>query len=178
MVRATRETLDPYWANIIANFPKMINIEQPTSNNQHPMVVHRTFTGCSMLNVGCWRLPVPTIPTGLQPSAQGWPRQRAPLGQPSKIFSNPNGVASARSTVRAPCSPSPRPSPSGRGRTIRRLSRKLAAHFFECRVTGFARPTSRNIEAHDCCSISVKERARVRGNAIHNFTALLKHATH
>src|ERR1041384_110108 len=37
---------------------------------------------------------VGTIPTGLHHSAQGWPRQRTTLGKRSKIFSNPNGVAS------------------------------------------------------------------------------------
>jgi hypothetical protein len=59
---------------------------------RHPMVVRRApRTGCSMLNVGCWVFPIPSIPTGLHPSAQGWPRQRTTLGQPSKIFFNPNG---------------------------------------------------------------------------------------
>ena len=39
--------------------------------------------------------PAPTtIPTGLQHSAQGWPRQRTTLGQWLKKISNPNGVAS------------------------------------------------------------------------------------
>ena len=37
---------------------------------------------------------VTTIPTGLQHSAQGWPRQRTTLSQPSQIISNPNGVVS------------------------------------------------------------------------------------
>ena len=67
------------------------------SNNQRPTVVHRApRTGCSILNVGFWMFSGPSIPTGLQPSAQGWPRQRTTLGNPSKIFFNPNGVASAR----------------------------------------------------------------------------------
>ncbi len=37
-----------------------------------------------------------TIPTGLRPSAQGWPRQRTTLGQPSRKIHNPNGVESSR----------------------------------------------------------------------------------
>jgi hypothetical protein len=49
-------------------------------------------------------LRIRSIPTGLHHSAQGWPRlcravaqrrrERTTLGQRSKIFSNPNGVAS------------------------------------------------------------------------------------
>jgi hypothetical protein len=37
----------------------MENIQQPTSNNQHPMGAPAPFIGCSMLAVGCWMLDVP-----------------------------------------------------------------------------------------------------------------------
>ncbi len=103
-----------------------------------------------------------TIPTGLHPSAQGWPRQRTTLGQPSIIFSDPNGVASTRHNTFVRClknrlfsSPSPRPSPSGRGRTVRRISRKSA--------TGFAGHISAKIGTPHRCPLSSRERVRVRG---------------
>jgi len=35
---------------------------------------------------------VGTIPKGLRPSAQGWPRQRTTLGQRPETILNPNGV--------------------------------------------------------------------------------------
>jgi hypothetical protein len=81
----------------------MKNIQHSTSNNQYPMVIrHAPRTGCSMLNVECWMFLVPSIPTGLHPSAQGCPRQRTTLGQSSKLFSNPNGVASSRRRLMQP----------------------------------------------------------------------------
>ena len=114
----------------------MNNIQHRTSNNQHPMVVRRApRTGCSMLNVGCWILPIPSIPTGLHPSAQGWPRQRTTLGQPSKIFSNPNGVASARRRLTQPlqgCSHlSPRPRVA-RASRLRFATARHAQPWVEC----------------------------------------------
>ena len=30
------------------------NIQQPTSNTQHPMIAIGSALGCSMLDVGCW----------------------------------------------------------------------------------------------------------------------------
>jgi len=60
------------------------------------MVVRRApRTECLMSGVG-------TIPTGLQPSAQGWPRQRTTLDQQPIIFFNPNGVASSRQQLTQP----------------------------------------------------------------------------
>ena len=63
----------------------MKTVNQQTLPNRH--AVGQSSIGCAMLTVG-------TIPTGLHHSAQGWPRQRTTLGKPSKIFFNPNGVAS------------------------------------------------------------------------------------
>ena len=54
----------------------------------------------------------------------------------------------------AELSPSPRPSPAGRGRIVRRLIRKPA--------TGFAGRVHEKSEAADCCSLSQRERAGVR----------------
>jgi hypothetical protein len=146
----------------LLEFSRMKNIQHSTSNNQYPMVIHHApRTGCSMLNGECWMISVPLIPTGLHHSAQGWPRQRTTLGQP-KIFSNPNGVVSARHTALAMClkicasrSPSRRPSPSGRGRTVCR--------FFKKPATGFAGYVSAKLGTPDCCSLSPGERVRVRG---------------
>ncbi len=141
----------------------MKNIQHSTSNNQHSMVIRRApNTGCSMLNVECWMFPIPSIPKGLQPSTPGWPRRRTTLGQSPTIFSNPNGVASTRHNTFVRClknrlfsSPSPRPSLSGRGRTIRRFSRKSA--------TGFAGHISAKIGMPDRYPLSPRQRVRVRG---------------
>src|SRR6266496_1634768 len=54
------------------------------------------------------------------------------------------------------CSPSPRPSPLGRGRIVRRLS--------AIPVTEFAKPVCAKHKAGGCCSLSPRERVRVRGN--------------
>ena len=43
-----------------------------------------------------------TIPTGLHPSAQGWPCQRTTLGKLTKLFFNPNGVAFSRRRLTEP----------------------------------------------------------------------------
>src|SRR6266511_6443530 len=54
-------------------------------------------------------------------------------------------------------SPSPRPSPLGRGRIIRRFSINRSRRFTESLATTH--------EACDCCSLSPWERVRVRGNS-------------
>ncbi|MCU0783856.1 MAG: heparinase II/III family protein [Verrucomicrobia bacterium] len=57
-------------------------------------------------------------------------------------------------------SPSPRPSPAGRGRILSRLTAKQNA--------GFAGGSPKTIEARDWCSLSQRERVRVREIATNN----------
>src|SRR5262249_22153746 len=57
--------------------------------------------------------------------------------------------------------PSPRPSPLGRGRII--------PASVEIPATGFARAASENQKAFDCCSLSPRERVRVRGKSARFF---------
>ena len=66
-------------------------------------------------------------------------------------------------------SPSPRPSPLGRGRIIRRHSRKRAIEFFENRMTGFAGRASEKQGTCVCCSLSPREWVRVRENKTHKY---------
>jgi hypothetical protein len=68
------------------------------------------------------------------------------------------------SSISKRCSPSPRPSPSGGGRIVRRLTTRLTSLFAERRLTGFAASASENHEASACGSLSPRERVRVRGN--------------
>jgi len=59
----------------------------------------KNFMGSSVISrsepKSCPRAFETPIPTGLHHSAQGWTRQRTTLGQPSKKFVCPNGVASS-----------------------------------------------------------------------------------
>ena len=59
-------------------------------------------------------------------------------------------------------SPSPRPSPAGRGR--------IASSRLKMGAARFARRSWENAEAHDGCSLSQRERVRVRENATAQFT--------
>src|SRR6266581_8511062 len=55
-------------------------------------------------------------------------------------------------------SPSPRPSPLGRGRKVHRLSITPAPEFAQ-------RPSAK-CQSDACCSLSLRERVRVRGNGL------------
>src|SRR5688500_1849689 len=59
--------------------------------------------------------------------------------------------------------PSPQPSPLGRGRTVCRLS--------AYRSILIAVRQSANQETLDCCSLSPRERVRVRGNVANKLSA-------
>ena len=72
------------------------------------------------------------------------------------VYNKPEGIVVARR------SPSPRPSPAGRGRIVARLSKKQAA--------GFAGWSSENIDVYECCPLSQRERVRVRENSTVGFT--------
>ncbi len=62
-------------------------------------------------------------------------------------------------------SPSPLPSPSGRGRIAASLTKK--------RVTGLTGRLSENIQPRACCSLSPRERVRVRGNGPNKTSSCL-----
>jgi hypothetical protein len=38
-----------------------LNIQQPTSNTQHPLIAYTEALGSSMLDVGCWMLRLLTL---------------------------------------------------------------------------------------------------------------------
>lgn len=71
--------------------------------------------------------------------------------------------------VRIAAFPSPRPSPSGKGRIVADLAANLAADYVG-KLFEF-------LDVAACCSLSPRERVRVRGNGMLTLTAGTGHDT-
>ena len=76
----------------------------------------------------------------------------------SSSSSSSKAMSDSRTTRLAAASPSPRPSPQGRGRIVPGLRKWRAA--------GLARNASEKKRAFNRCSLSPREKARVRGNGL------------